>query len=281
MSITEHNYESWALDYVEGALCDADRAMFEVFLRSHAQIAAEVNALRSDFPVLPVEHCAYPDRKRLLRGGRLEPLMRIGSFVGGAVAASLVVGLFMLIERHRVNKQQQFAAQVQSVVEPHLLEDSVATAAVGETGVDETLNQAVVSTRSLQSVRPQSYKVAASSQNGVEERSTSISTLQTLEEEPLSGVLNRSYAIAAVPSQKKARPITLTPTAVCEVSYERYTEEEVSEETKNGRALSQTLATFIAPLDRIIPIKTYRTENESGIEIASILRIGNKIEKGQ
>ena len=36
------------------------------------------------------------------------------------------------------------------------------------------------------------------------------------------------------------------------------------------------ISSLLAPLDCIIPIKTYRTENESGIEIASLIRIGNR-----
>ena len=47
-----------------------------------------------------------------------------------------------------------------------------------------------------------------------------------------------------------------------------------SEETATGGM--RVLTSILAPLDRIIPIRTYRTENESGVEIISLIRIGNK-----
>ena len=48
---------------------------------------------------------------------------------------------------------------------------------------------------------------------------------------------------------------------------------------KSAEPKKFNLISLFAPFDPIIPIKTYRTENEHGIEIASILRIGNKIQK--
>ena len=53
------------------------------------------------------------------------------------------------------------------------------------------------------------------------------------------------------------------------------TEEGLTDGTKEALRI---LSSLLAPLDDLLPIKRYSTEDERGIEIASFIRIGNRIE---
>lgn len=96
--IDEHNYEQWAMDYIEGTLGAEQRRAFDAFLAGHPAIAAQIGPLQSDLPVLPPETVVYPDKTGLLRGRtislarRQDRLQRFGAMASGAAAAAVLFG---------------------------------------------------------------------------------------------------------------------------------------------------------------------------------------------
>ena len=109
----------------------------------------------------------------------------------------------------------------------------------------------------------------------------------------LSGEMARACRERAAPADLKDRPIAETirsvPVALGSPDPQpdmwRYDDSRSmpAASFRDGRASEETatggmrvLTSILAPLDRIIPIRTYRTENESGVEIISLIRIGNK-----
>ncbi|NBB89092.1 MAG: hypothetical protein GVX96_04845 [Bacteroidetes bacterium] len=60
------NYESYAIDYLDGNLSDADQRAFETFLERHPGIAEEFSDLDTMTVTAPAAH--YPQRKKLYRG---------------------------------------------------------------------------------------------------------------------------------------------------------------------------------------------------------------------
>ena len=97
MRISIEDYESRALDYVEGNLPADELPAFEAFLSEHPDLGREIRSMRGSVPVLPAEKWVYPDKKALLRGGIGVSvwLNRAGSFLGGmaAVLPELLSGL--------------------------------------------------------------------------------------------------------------------------------------------------------------------------------------------
>ena len=120
MKIGPDNYQEWALDYIEGNLSREERASFESFLTRHADIARETASLQDDMPVMVAEQIVYPDKRSLLRGGKTMSFGRITSFLGGAAAASLLIGLFTLVDSHSSQKEQLLADRAKEVFREEL-----------------------------------------------------------------------------------------------------------------------------------------------------------------
>lgn len=289
MKLNRDNYESWALDYVEGTLGAEDRTAFEAFLAGHSDIAREVRSLQTGMPVLPVEHCTYPDKQSLLRGGRAVTLTRIGSFLGGMAAASLLIGLFLLVDRHSSSDEavllgQQLSAQQEGEVAEETAESRQEPVAETES-VPAADKISVPAAQRLASVQPVRVSVPARSARPVRNSFEPAAPV-------LAGNAVRAELRGAGPSQLECDPAA-TPIAIStprkdglvsapvsfressrgDLASETAAESENSPEITSGR---RALASILAPLDYIIPIKTYRTEDESGVEIISLIRIGNK-----
>lgn len=111
MRISIEDYESRALDYVEGNLPADELPAFEAFLSEHPDLGREIRSMRGSVPVLPAEKWVYPDKKALLRGGIGVSvwLNRAGSFLGGMAAACLLIGVFVLVDRHRLVARRRAA----------------------------------------------------------------------------------------------------------------------------------------------------------------------------
>lgn len=63
------NYESYALDYLEGQLTPEDQQAFEAFLQQHPEVAADLEGL-DEFQLVPPV-LAYPHKRNLYRRQRL------------------------------------------------------------------------------------------------------------------------------------------------------------------------------------------------------------------
>lgn len=63
--------------------------------------------------MLPAEKWVYPDKKALLRGGIGVSvwLNRAGSFLGGMAAACLLIGVFVLVDRHDSSRDDALLAR--------------------------------------------------------------------------------------------------------------------------------------------------------------------------
>ena len=259
MKIGPDNYQEWALDYIEGNLSREERASFESFLTRHADIAREIASLQDDMPVMVAEQIVYPDKRSLLRGGKTMSFGRITSFLGGAAAASLLIGLFTLVDSHSSQKEQLLADRAKEVFREELpAEQDEWTASESAGGSEEKQD-----IPQLAAAVPQ----RAASGNRIALR-TNVPTTSRTNAQAVQQLIAPTSEPIALAALKTGAEISGTPGAKTQAGAEK------SAEPKKFNLIS-----LFAPFDPIIPIKTYRTENEHGIEIASILRIGNKIQK--
>ena len=53
--IDEHNYEQWAMDYIEGTLGAEQRRAFDAFLAGHPAIAVSAYSLTRNFSGSPAQ----------------------------------------------------------------------------------------------------------------------------------------------------------------------------------------------------------------------------------
>ena len=291
MNPDRSNYEHWALDYLEGTLDASRRESFERFLAAHADLADEIRSL-APLPVLPVEKIAYPDTRTLLRGGRRIALRRVGSLLSGAVAASLVVGVFVVADRTLSEGRRALMSQRIEVTEERMpvielqaevsdeqeVPSAVATALRTETPVSRR--------SSVLSERQGSASFVAEASETYVRNVAEITTVAPVLSEGLAHKIEIRNAadrsvVPSVSSLSVPREAFVAASAnerrsLREIrSAVRTSDADGAFRTGNEESRS-ALSSLLAPLDRIIPIKTYRTENESGIEIASLIRIGNR-----
>ena len=185
---------------------------------------------------------------------------RITSFLGGAAAASLLIGLFTLVDSHSSQKEQLLADRAKEVFREELpAEQDEWTASESAGGSEE--KQDIPQLAAAVPQRAASGNRIALRTNVPTTSRTNAQAVQPERIQPLSELIGSEPQLIAPTSE----PIALAALK---------TGAEKSAEPKKFNLIS-----LFAPFDPIIPIKTYRTENEHGIEIASILRIGNKIQK--
>ena len=81
MKVTKQNYEEYALDYIEGTLSREQQQAFGRFLEENPEIAAELRALREEFPALvPDPSVCFEGKSSLKRKAAIRPLyLRIAS----------------------------------------------------------------------------------------------------------------------------------------------------------------------------------------------------------
>lgn len=282
------HYEELALDYIEGNLSDERRRTFESFMESHPEVAQEVRSLKEGMPILSVDRVEFPDKERLKRGVKRRLRWRqVGSFVGGAAAASVVVGLFGLLgSLGRIDDSieyggQQLAEQIEVVYQ----ETAKSVAAETDVAQADDVEQDVVS--DVISV-PEKVVSTVDTYVGVV---TPLTTLNKRIEAPkvdknqeelnpvvLEPLFTDSYAVPDLIASN--RDITLEQVELPEATTDELPGYDDSDEglTDGTKEAMRILASLLAPLDDLLPIKRYSTENERGIEIASFIRIGNRVE---
>ena len=279
MRISIEDYESRALDYVEGNLPADELPAFEAFLSEHPDLGREIRSMRGSVPVLPAEKWVYPDKKALLRGGIgvSVGLNRAGSFLGGMAAACLLIGVFVLVDRHDSSRDDALLARGIPAGQPEVeRRQESASALVSKEPVEADVTEQAVSQKPSVYVRVASASPAQ------------------VPPVPESAAMRAAFVHERVaPADLKDRPIAETirsvPVALGSPDPQpdmwRYDDSRSmpAASFRDGRASEETatggmrvLTSILAPLDRIIPIRTYRTENESGVEIISLIRIGNK-----
>jgi len=289
MNPDRSNYEHWALDYLEGTLDASRRESFERFLAAHADLADEIRSL-APLPVLPAERIAYPDPQALLRGGRRIALRRAGSLLSGAAAASLVVGLFVVADRTLSQGRQVLMSQRIELTEERMPAMEL-QAEVSEE--QESPSTVAIALRTETPVSRRSSGLSETSERVPLVAEASETSVRNVVDMPVAPVLSEGLTHKIEIREAGDRSVA---SVLSTLSVPREVFVAASEngrrtlETRSGVRASNTdetmrtgnadgrsaLSALLAPLDCIIPIKTYRTENESGIEIASLIRIGNR-----
>ena len=290
MNPDRNNYERWALDYLEGTLSARECESFERFMAENADLADEIRGL-SPLPVLPVENIAYPDARTLLRGGRRIVLRRAGSLLSGAAAASLLVGLFVWADRTVSQGKQELLSQRIVLPTEGMPVEEEASEFAEETSAsasDADVSEFAMSV-SRERLRPAGGRSLSVGKDKISGTQVAEAVPEVVALPVLSPGMERKIEI------KYAENLAVPTEAALSVprsAFEIPKRNDMKTDDRRGRFAAKSdengmsqeengesrnfLSYFLAPLDYIIPIKTYRTENESGIEIASLIRIGNR-----
>lgn len=314
MEITRDNYEERAMDFLEGNLDPGLRAEFEEFLSRNEDISAEIAVLAQGFPVAEADEIAFPDRRSLYRisrrartGGfrRVRSLLEVAA--GGAAAAAILLVLFLTV-RHTAERPSEAVAV-------HNPSENTGNPAESTPGYDiftaesvaakaETAGAPAASTPGTDGISPEAHgsgKAGTASVSGGAKiaggrsAATGVITKVTGSGTAASGAGAVKDAQTTTPEPAQTRNDILTmdvPPPLLEGEYStipasgslkaRNIIERGAHRIPDAPAdtfretLRQSFASIMAPLDEINPLKTYRTENTRGIEIASI-RIGRNI----
>ena len=277
MKIDAENYQEWALDYLEGGLDAEARAAFESLLAHHPDIASEIHALESGMPVMPYETVCCPFQNTLLRGSRLRTLHKTLSYVGGAAAASVLVGGFLWFDQfhnHVQQREQELVAQTQSVYQStheeqpaESLQHAEATQPHSKMGTMKAQKE----DKALQQNLAKPIRQTASSSTATADASQTeptVHAVQTLFVEPISPNMTTRTSAQRSAQLMQTRILQTAPTPEALQTQPSLPHPDAK--------INQQFASLIAPFDNLLPIRRYRTENERGIEIISLIRIGNR-----
>lgn len=212
MRISIEDYESRALDYVEGNLPADELPAFEAFLSEHPDLGREIRSMRGSVPVLPAEKWVYPDKKALLRGGIGVSvwLNRAGSFLGGMAAACLLIGVFVLVDRHDSSRDDALLARGIPAGQPEVeRRQESASALVSKEPVEADVTEQAVSQKPSVYVR-----VASASPAQVppvpESAAMRAAFVHERIDPVLSGEMARACRERVAPADLKDRPIAET-----------------------------------------------------------------------
>ncbi len=281
------HYEEQALDYLEGNLSDEQRRAFESFMESHPEIAQEVRSLAQGMPVLPVDRVEFPDKEMLKRSTKRSLHWRqVGSFFGGAAAASVIIGLFGLLGSiGRIDDPIQYGGrQLAEQIEEVYQETAKSVAA--ENDVSQVVAENVVSDvvsvpeRVVSSVDAYAGSVPRTSVvNDETERQKNDKVEEAgLDQVVLKPLFADSRAIPDPIVLNKniiLEPVTLPMAGDNDLPELDNADDDLTDGTKEAMRI---LTSLLAPFDDLLPIKRYSTEDERGIEIASFIRIGSRVE---
>lgn len=265
MRITRDNYEGWALDYLEGNLEPGEKAAFEEFLSRNEDISAEIAGMRCCFPTIEPENMKFPVRRALYEIAR-KPLAvklhRTRSLLRGAVAAVVLLGVLITLQ-HVMKKPvdmeiSQNIRENNGIVTENTMESDIFaagdTAELTETDAEDTEIPAGAT-----AIAPSKTVAAVKAEAPVEDFDVNIPDMVSIKG---LGTISTDKVLAIGPDNLEKMVFSMP--------------EEPMETF--GSTLRQSFATIIAPLDELNPLKFYRTEDKSGIEIASI-RIGVNIKQ--
>ena len=281
------HYEEQALDYLEGNLSDEQRRAFESFMESHPEIAREVHSLAQGMPVLPVDRVEFPNKELLKRGAKSGLRWRqIGSFLGGAAAASVVIGLFGLLGSiGRIDDsiqygERQLAVQIEEVYQETAKSVAAENDASQEVAEDVVSDVVSVPERVVSSVDVYagSAKRASVINDGTDRQKTDEIEKVGLDQVVLKPVFADSRAIPdpiALNKNITLEPVTLPMAGDNDLPELDNADDGLTDGTKEAMRI---LASLLAPFDDLLPIKRYSTEDERGIEIVSFIRIGSRVE---
>ncbi len=311
--INEHNYEQWAMDYIEGTLSEEQYQAFHAFLADHPAIAAQISSLQNDLPVLRPETVFYPYKRDLLRGRtisfarRQERLQRFGAMVSGAAAAAVLFG--GLLFSHPNKESNESEGIVAKAVEAY---PEGAEAFVARLEQQEATEEEIANTRNSTSmiisatnvtdtptIHPaQHYKnrdnlLVTTDQNTVSGERQTEKDLSAIELSVGSNTFENQLSaegVSNLPSNKpdQAEPIPTTtsaaslPTPISEpqslMAHHAETtaptgDQDDPQEDDDTRSVFGSL---LSVLNDLSPVSYYNTSEESGVTIASFIHIGKR-----
>lgn len=281
------HYEEQALDYLEGNLSDEQRRAFESFMESHPEVAQEVRSLAQGMPVLPAERVEFPDKEMLKRGMKRSLRWRqIGSFLGGAAAASVVIGLFGLlgsigkIDDSIQYGERQLAEQIEEVYQEtakSVAAENDASQEVAENVVSDVISVPEKVVSSVDAYMGSVKRTSVVSDETDRQKTDEIEEVG-LDQVVLKPLFADSRAILdpiALNKNIALEPVTLPMAGDNSLPELDNTDDGSTDGTKEAMRI---LTSLLAPFDDLLPIKRYSTEDERGIEIASFIRIGSRVE---
>ena len=305
--IDEHNYEQWAMDYIEGTLGAEQRRAFDAFLAGHPAIAAQIGPLQSDLPVLPPETVVYPDKTGLLRGRtislarRQDRLQRFGALASGAAAAAVLFGGLLFFHPGEGTKGPERIAAEAAEAYP---EGAEALAArfdrqeATDTGHDATT---VAGTGNAGDRTAASGQGTAAGPTRTGNSSSAPSFIKRTDAAPTSGtaaetgIFENSLPTESVlgslsqPAELYLPEPTLTAVPVATLPVRTPEPQSLiahrieTTRTATARNASQddgsirsSLGSLLSTLNDLSPVSRYNTTEESGVTIASFIHISKR-----
>ncbi len=299
MKITADNYEQWAMDYLEGTLPRADREAFDAFLATDPRAASEIRALEAYLPVAEAEAVIYPDKESLLRRSRVTPLRRLASLSAGAAAAAVVLGALLWITP---SKQKNLTAENYASAPRPVREKAAPVTAKTPEAPEATVTEAPLQAAPPASERAQQWnrktsELLARLERRRNRQETQSAPERTVSQEPLFAFVREATAATREVPESLRQPIakpgsgTLLPADATTPILAEYLHSQESgpweyespentagwaSESRSARREGGLLRSLLNPIEKISPVKYYETEEGSGVEIISIIRIGSK-----
>jgi hypothetical protein len=276
MQITDHNYEEYALDYIEGTLAAESRAAFERFLAGRPDLARQVASLQAAMPVLAPDPSVSFDGKAALK--RRTPVRVWLYRCAGAAAVLLVAALGYL----RFGDTATEPTATDNT--PRLAIDRPA-APVQVQAQPESRPTAVQPEPPTPAATVPSTRTAHTGQSVAEPPRE---TVKAVTSRPLTEPLgaNRPLALVSalnapeIAAQRLAEPSDIRIVSVSE-GYIAEAPEFLTDELPlpndrgflnllSARGMRQLLSGIVTPLSEISPVSIHQNNRERVVEIASI-----------
>lgn len=308
MKISEDNYQEWAMDYLEGTLSESRRAEFETFLAANRDIAAGIASLQEYMPKLTASAETFPDKKSLYKDRGVTPLKRLMSLAGGMAAAAVLIGAVIVAGDAIRRSGQNTAAHMPRLVALENVEISggmaTAEAALAE-AVTAPVENAKNSTEALIAYSgtvaqdeeiPAVHEAAASevaaavitTETAPDTRAAETSATEVTPAEtdgtpaPAHKIRGRAGRLHMIPPTHATvgggyelidtAPLTAMaiPDKLTDITAPPMMASTADTRSVLGQRLAMVIRrSIIAPLDEISPVSFFKTDEISGIEIAS------------
>lgn len=286
MKIGKDNYEEYALDYIEGNLSDAQSEEFRRFLDTDEAVRDEVSFLMAGMPLVTPEENPYPAKKSLFRK---TPLRRAMPYLSGAVAASVLLCLFLWISPSGSKDMEQtdnlaaFAPkkgthsdikEIANADKPDLtkLPDKKEAAAKLPARNNKVEKESEPRTSGV--VAPVIHKNEIEASDGKREY---------YEVPVMAGNVITYDMIDDLEIEKSNEQKEISIPARLTVSHGS----ELLAAAANfgdglqtpGGSFRRGLSVLLAPVEQVLPVNRFQAGNSKGIEIASLIRITKQIRK--
>ena len=288
------NYEERALDYIEGAMDEAQRAEFEKFLATDDTAREEVLSLMDAMTVLAAPAGIYPEKAALMKKGGNANFRRVLSYLGGAAAASVVVALLVWFTPDAADKSATVGMTVRRKTAPAgtlahsappAAAGGIATGTVADAGTPTSVAASLADSEKERGdavshpdpvTETEKVKPSGALPDVIRESDAGGHSLAGHYEAPvLAGVevpRELRYNVAALsrveaPADYSGREMFMVASA----EGEEQGESPAAEDSAYRR-----LAMLLVPVDMFLPVSRFETNDEKGIVIASLIRIARK-----